>query len=354
MQMLRNALRVVAAETVSALRMPSWVLPALLLSLATGGIGCGERAGGSGARWALPQCRPPVGDGLTNVLSSTLGATLSDSSPFHAPPNDGGVLLSCQTRQGYAAAAGTAMPQWITYNLGAPVPVQAAAIAWYSPRDYGRDFRIEGRRDSRDPWRPLAEMRDNAEMLWQSAFAPTEIGQVRLTVESAAGQGRTLIKCFYLFSAKPRITENVAVTAAGLRIQSASPFHPPPNDPSAMFTGRIGAVGSRDYAAGLPAPLPQWVAFSLPERRTIGAVGVVWYDSHNYASHFRLEVERQGAWEPILEVTDGEDVGGFYVLDKPCTERTFRLLVYSAHGQPRLLARQLALYGLPPCKKMPD
>lgn len=337
------------------LRRSCWLL--LFVFLPSMLPGCAGRRGARDrtvAPWVLLQSRPGVGDGLTNVLSSALGAAVSGSSSFAPAPNGAAILLEPATLETYAAAVGTSMPQWLTFNLGAVVPVEAVAIAWYSAWDYGRDFRIEGRRDSRHPWRPLAEMRDNAEMLWQSAFAPTEIGQVRLTVESAAGQGRALIRRFYLFSPKPSITVNVALNAAGLTIDSSSPFHPPPNDPSAMFTGRIGAAGSPDYAAGLPAPLPQWVAFSLPERRTIGAVGLVWYDSHNYARHFRLEVKRQGAWEPILEVMDSEDVGGFYVLDKPCTERTFRLLVYSAHGQPRLLARQLALYGSPPCEKRPS
>jgi hypothetical protein len=321
----------------------SWSL--LLLSVLAALLGCSRprsaREGGE-AKWLLLQCKPSVGDGLTNVLSSTLGATLSGSSPFHASPNDGAILLQPPTRQSYAAAAGTTMPQWLTYSLGAPVPVQAAAISWYSPADYGRDFRIEGRRDSRELWHPLAVVRDNSEMLWQTTFPPCEIAQVRLTVENAAGQGRTLVKRFYLFSPKPRITANVALTEAGLRIEASSP-----HDPSTMFAGRVGSSGSTEYAAALSTALPHWLTFSLPKEKSISAVGVSWYDNENYATHFKLEARSKTDWEPVVEVADAKDVGGFYVFPTPVVARTFRLTVYATQGQPRLLARQLALYGRP-------
>jgi hypothetical protein len=293
----------------------------------------------------VPQ--PAVGRGLTNVLSASAGAAAAGSSSFWAAPHDPAVLLS-PGAQDYAAAMDTAMPQWMVFDLGAPRKVQAAAIQWWSQADRGIAFQLAGRKDSRQMWATLASTTANDRQLWEASFAPQTVGQVRLEVTKAAGQGRTLVQGLYVFASPAAPVHNVAVVSSGLKIDSATPFFRSPNDPTAMFSGTVSPAGSSHYAAaqaGGNNKLPSVVVFSLPKPRDIVAVSTTWYDAKTYATTFRLEAKRGTTWMPVLDITGNTSLHGFYALDAPVRASTFRLTVTQAAGQPRLLARQVALYA---------
>jgi hypothetical protein len=284
-------------------------------------------------------------EALADVLTSASGASVAGSSALFGPPSDASALLDQDTGT-YVAAADQTMPQWIEYDLGAPRRVEAAAIGWWSQPDRALDFTLQGRRDSRAAWTTLAQVRDNPGLVWRTYLPASEISQVRLEVTRAAGQGRMLVASFRLFAQDAGRARNVAVVSEGLTIDDSSPFFPPPNDPFAMFTGY--PVTNDDYAAAQEGPLPQMVAFSLRRPAAIAAVSVHWYDGQNYATDWSLEAKVGETWAPVLQVQDGHEESGFYVLDSPVTARSFRLTVTSTAGQQRLLAKSVALYAPPP------
>ncbi len=309
-------------------------LPAAAIIVGVGVMGCSRQAAPPAAE---------VKQASINVLSLAMGASVVGSSEFFASPNDPSVLLA-PGEGAYAAALGAKMPQWIIFDLGAPRRVEMVSITWYDQANCGLDFRVLGRKDSREAWSTLAEATGNRKAVWEAKVSATEVGQVRLEVTKAAGQRRTLVKRFQLLAAEATPVSNVAVLGAGLKVDAASKFYPKPNDPSAIFTGRIGSPKSPDYAAASDG-LPNQVTFSLSAPQAIRAVSVSWYDDQNYASQWELAAKQNNEWKPVLALSDQKERHGLYALPDPVTAQTFRLTVSKTVGQPRLLARQLALYA---------
>jgi len=321
----------------------SWPLLATI-ALLTAAFGCGKGPTTPGGTTGAEREPGQVGQGLTNVLTSALGANPAGSSVFFKAPNDPAILLAPGPKD-YAAAADSNMPQWLAFDLGAVRKVEAVSITWWSEADRGLNFTVQGRKDSRAGWEALATVTDNSGAVWSQEIRVAEIGQVRLEVTQATGQGRTLIKKLQFFAAEGAPVKNVALVSAGLKVDSSSAFFKAPNDPAAMFTGKLSAPNSNAYAAGQADGLPDFVEFSLPSAAEVMAVGVHWYDDQNYAIEWALEAKDGDLWKPVLTVTDGKEVHGFYLLDKPVTAQTFRLTVTKTAGQQRMLARQLALYA---------
>jgi hypothetical protein len=139
--------------------------------------------------------------------------------------------------------------------------------------------------------------------------------------------------------AQLQYTTNWSRTA---RVIRSTPFYPPPHGPSAALDG-----DESTYAAAVEGTRGAFV-LDLGQPRMIGRVTLVWYDAVNYPTHFYLQANIGGRWEPIVAESEWFPAAGLrYVkpLRQPVLAQEIRLVVDAAAGQNRLLLREMLLEG---------